>query len=395
MLKDGLAFLDTKILERSDIFDALTPKPITLIELQTANIAPRTIVPNFLYADVRTRIAAGGVGKTTLALHEAARLALGLSVYGFEPAKPVKTVLVSREDPRHILVARLREICIAQSFTSSQIEQVLNNVHILDLSNQDFRLTRIIGDSVRPDYKSVLALCEALRPLSPDWVQFDPMVSFGTGESRVNDAEQGLIEACRVIRNQLDCCIELIHHTGKANAREKTSDQYSGRGGSALADGCRMVCVIQPADQSEWLAQTGKPLQPHETGLVMALPKMSYCKPSEPILIRRNGFLFTHETGNQKFDVPAHNAQILHDFISVAYFEGKRYSGQQLENLKDEIGLSRDKLRAALTNLETNKRLVYVAVRGKLGSHYEPLSVADTNGEYIKETALIDESCPF
>ena len=93
-------------------------------------------------------------------------------------------------------------------------------------------------------------------------------MSFGVGESRVNDAEQGLIEAFRIIRNQLDCCVEGIHHTGKANARDKSTDQYSGRGGSALADGARMVAVLYTLTPSEWLQATGTSLGADESGLV-------------------------------------------------------------------------------------------------------------------------------
>lgn len=87
-----------------------------------------------------------------------------------------------------------------------------------------------------------------------------------------------------------------IHHSGKANAREKTLDQYSGRGGSALADGARMVAVLQPLDAGEWHQQRGAPLQRGETGLVMALPKLSYAKQQGSLFIRRDGYRFTLKT---------------------------------------------------------------------------------------------------
>lgn len=38
---------------------------------------PRVTLDSLLYADVRTRISAGGTGKTTVALFEAVTLALG------------------------------------------------------------------------------------------------------------------------------------------------------------------------------------------------------------------------------------------------------------------------------------------------------------------------------
>jgi len=50
---------------------------ITLDEMHAARLTPRVILRDLLYADVRTRIAAGGVGKTTIAIFEAVTLALG------------------------------------------------------------------------------------------------------------------------------------------------------------------------------------------------------------------------------------------------------------------------------------------------------------------------------
>src|SRR5690606_10723386 len=47
----------------------------TADEVDAAPLHPREILPGILFADVRVRAAAGGVGKTTLVLYEAAMLA--------------------------------------------------------------------------------------------------------------------------------------------------------------------------------------------------------------------------------------------------------------------------------------------------------------------------------
>ena len=124
----------------------------------------------------------------------------------------------------------------------------------------------------------------------------DPAISFGIGEARVNDAEQGPIDAARRIRNALNCCVRYVHHSGKANAREKAADQYAGRGGSAMADGARMVAVLQPLSPDEWLKARASPLMDGESGMVLALPKLSYCPPQPDTLIRRKGYLFSTPT---------------------------------------------------------------------------------------------------
>lgn len=366
---------------------ALTP--ITPDELQRARLTPRIVLDDMLYADVRTRISGGGTGKTTVALFEAATLALGRELWGRTPEGPRKTVIVTREDGREILVARLREIAHSMWLDAGELAQVMENVNVLDLTSEAFRLSRVVGDVVYPHTENIDALVAALQPWAPDWVIFDPLVSFGVGESRINDAEQGLIEAFRIIRNRLDCCVEGIHHSGKANAKEKALDQYAGRGGSALADGCRMVAVMQPLDPKEWREATGAALELGESGLVMALPKLSYAKSQQPIFIKRAGYRFMQatvikRTPEQQADAVAEQVM---QFIRHEYDQGRRYSTADLENSREKMGLSRDKLRSAITALKVEGRVVYHEIRGKAGSHYEPVSLADDTRDTHEETA--------
>lgn len=128
--------------------------------------------------------------------------------------------------------------------------------------------------------------------LHPSLIIIDPMVSFGVGESRINDSEQGLIDAARRIKNELRCGVLYVHHTGKANAREASLDQYSGRGGSALADGARMVHVLQRLDPEAWTEATGDTLEGEDSGFVLARPKMTWCPPQPNIYLKRHGYGF-------------------------------------------------------------------------------------------------------
>jgi len=199
----------------------------------------------------------------------------------------------------------------------------------------------------------------------------------------VNDAEQGLIEAFRVLRNRLNCCIEGIHHSGKANARDKTLDQYSGRGGSALSDGCRMVTVMQPLDPSEWLSATGIPLSDGETGIVMALPKLSYAGRQEEIYIRRKGYLFSRVmpmTRNPEQEQKAIVEQVL-QFITYEYSQGRRYANKDLEDSTSTLNLKRNQIRDAVRQLKVHGRIIYHEIKGKSGSHYQPVSLAEDDGD--------------
>lgn len=289
----GASILDQEAAKRAGVAGTWTPPaPIDEHEWLQARPAPDCIVENYLYADVGVLIAPGGVGKTTLMLSEAVALALGRDLYGLRVRKPGTVVVITAEDSREMLVARLRAICAAMDLTDHERRVVRERVRISDVSGAGLRLTRVVDDVVLPT-EATDNLIEGCLELNPSMIVIDPAVSFGVGESRVNDAEQGLIEAARRLRNALNCCVRYVHHSGKQNGRDKAVDQYAGRGGSAFADGCRMVHVLQPLSPSEWTNATGDELQPGESGLILARPKMSYCPPQAPIYIKRRGYAYT------------------------------------------------------------------------------------------------------
>jgi RecA-family ATPase len=209
---------------------------------------------------------------------------------------------------------------------------------------------------VRPS-PGVDEIIETCRSINPVLIVIDPAVSFGVGESRVNDAEQGLIEAARKLRSALNCCVHYLHHSGKQNARDKAVDQYAGRGGSAFADGSRMVHVLQSLTPDEWRTETGTELLIGETGLRLARPKMSYCAPVGDILIRRAGYSFTHVTRvtsskQTQLDTASNR---LWELLVEELAAGRYHSRNTLESL--DTGLKRNELRAALDWLIAAQRI--------------------------------------
>lgn len=341
--------------------------PVSSLELSAARLTPRVIVPDYIFADVRCLIAAGGTGKTTVKLYEAIIAALGRPLWGRRIDQSKRTALITREDSREILVSRMREIIRQMHLTEDELRQVLENVRIIDLSSIPFRLSCVIDDVVMPHRVNIDSLIEQLVEFGPDWLIFDPLISFGVGEARINDAEQGLIEAFRIIRNIIGCCVEGVHHSGKANARDKALDQYAGRGGSALADGSRMVAVMQPLTPGEWEQETGSKLMDGQSGIVLALPKLSYCAQQDPIFIRRAGYLFDHESVIKRSRSQISNAiaeQVL-QFIRHEAEQGRHHTGNTLQDLRGDMSLSRDEVRAAVAKLKSSGRVIPVGTPGK------------------------------
>lgn len=358
--------------------DTITLHPITRAEMETAQLTPRVIVPNLLFGDVRTRVAAGGVSKTTMAIYEAVMGALGRPLWGNTPPRPIKTVFITKEDSRPIMVARLREVIKAQNLTEAETAMVIGRIAIVDLSGENFRLARVKHDVVEPDRQNIGRLLDALEAFEPDWIVFDPLVSFGVGEARVNDSEQALIEAMRIIRNQMECCVEAIHHVGKANARDKATDQYAGRGGSALADGSRMVCVLNRLNPDEWAKATGSALPDGSLGILMTLPKMTYCTPQADVYIVRTGFKFEQVQPLIRSAEQEQSAIVeqVFRYITDQYQQGFRYSKKDLEAMTGEMNLKRQPVRNAVTKLIASGRVGYCNEGKPTNHHLYPIDSA-------------------
>lgn len=270
-------------------------KPFTEAEAKSARLHPRMLVEDYLFADLRNLVAAGGVGKTTMLLHEAVYAALGRSIWNKKVAAPFTTVIITKEDSREILVARLNQIMIDLELNVTERHSVFDRVWAIDLVGEPFKLAEFSDQVLHPHFANLDKLILRCNALKPDRIIFDPLMSFSVGESHVNDAEQAIVEASRYIMRKIpNCAIDVVHHTGKGNARAGTTDQYSGRNGSALPDGARMVAVLNKMKPDAFYEATGVKLNlaEHEAGLLLSLPKLSYCAPQADIYIHRRDFLF-------------------------------------------------------------------------------------------------------
>ncbi len=99
-------------------------------ELAAARLTPKVIVDQLLYADVAQIVAPGATGKTTLLLYMALRIALGEPLFGQRVISPGATLIVTAEDQRERLLARLREIMARMPLTPEERAKVLASVLI-------------------------------------------------------------------------------------------------------------------------------------------------------------------------------------------------------------------------------------------------------------------------
>ncbi|HWJ68932.1 MAG TPA: AAA family ATPase [Sphingobium sp.] len=362
IVKVAAAFFDEMERRSEKVNPLKLDGPISRDEWHSARGRKPAIVDQWFYVDVGVFIAPGGTGKTTLLLFQAICIALGLDLFGYEVRSAGPVVILTAEDSRETLVARLRFMCHQLGLTDEQVQEVRESVIITDVSGKGIKLTTVEKDVVMPS-KVLDRLIVEVGFLCPSLLIIDPMVSFGVGESRINDAEQAMIDAARRIVNTVQCTVLYVHHTGKANARDKTTDQYSGRGGSALADGARMVHVLQRLNPAEWTQATGDSLGPDDSGFVLARPKMTWCPPQPDIYIKRRGYGFERIAAVDPTEgagaITRQYADKVDQFLREEFLKGNKHTGRTLAELKL---MPRQALRSAIERLMTDGRLVSEAV---------------------------------
>ena len=329
-------------------------------ELNNAKLHPKCIVENMYYSDVGALFAPGGVGKTTLKIYESICIALGRNLWGCPVINPGKTIIMTAEDSKDLILARMREMMNSMRLTPIERGIVMSHIMVIDVSGDIQRL----AESDTANNLVITSLADSIvERYQNDHISqfiFDPAIRFGPGERYINDGEDMIIIACRRIVRGLDCMVQIIHHTGKANARNGSLDQYSGRGGSAFSDGCRMVTVLSNNGEMKNPPE-GFELLPGDSGFVMARPKLSYCKPQPNIWIRRHGWEFDYFTEEVKSgdEILSRNMDRIANFLRDELHHGRKYSKKSLESTSlNELKMSRQELRATLSALEVCGRVV-------------------------------------
>ncbi len=331
---------------------------------RSAPLHPPELIERHLFRTLRVLAAAGGTGKTALLLHEAACLALGRPVFGLlSVLSPGKTLYITREDGREELQARLARIVDAMGCDRDEREVVQSSVRFLDLSGQDERLVELDGGNHRMA-ELVFEIELAYQRSGIAHVVCDPLAAFGADDENGNGAMQALVNAARRIGKALGAAVTLCHHIGKASARDGAEDAYVGRGGSALADGSRIVHALRSVTEDE---QSGAPMTAlaalreaeHGALLRMATPKMSHAPRPPALWIVRDGWRFQAFREVRRDPDAERQAQVeqVHQFLVSETKAGRRHTKRSLRELSAELGMARRAVEACVARLEAERRV--------------------------------------
>ena len=312
------------------------------------------VVRGLLRVTVGERISVGGAGKSTLTLYEMIRIILGTDLYGQEVMRPGPCVHLTAEDSRREDEYRLWRIMEDMSLSRPQREHVLDHLYIEDTTAATCRFVDLGENGTLVHTLALAEFIDAYRTIKPALVSVDPMIYFGPGERFVNDGEAELMRAGRRMAAELDSVVRFEHHTGKGQARDRTVDQYSGRGGSAGADNARFVHVLQVQETDDKLTPPAR-CTPEDIAkgnvLRLHVAKDSYgLRPTAPIWILRTGFLFTHVRPDPQLDVDPMEAHLrrLCDFLSAEDSAGVHHTANTLDARLGDLKMTRNAMRAAL-----------------------------------------------
>lgn len=271
--------------------------------LSTHPPAREWVIQDFLPSKiVSTVMAAGGTGKSFLAMHIALSVASGASLFGkFAVKASAKVVFISGEDDVAELQRRLHK-----AVNGLPVEARINinkNLHFIDLADsvELFTERNTKGEVSETDVPN--RLCEEIEGTIGSeigLVIIDPIARFRGGEENLAADTTRFVQSLQTIRDRLGACVLTLHHVNKIAGQ--TGNQNNSRGSSAFIDGVRLVYQLNSLNEA--ISKNYGDPKTLPPLLSLQSVKSNYGKPIEPILLARqdNGSL-------ELFDVIAKDNQ--------------------------------------------------------------------------------------
>jgi len=358
----------------SPVFAGPDTARATLEELNGEPYEPPDVIEGLIPRDAGAMNAPGEMGKTTLVIYMAVHIILGRRLFGHPIVQPGAVLFVTAEDSRETLMGRLNAICKGLRLNDEELTEVVAGFYVEDVSAKAVRLMAVEDKKLqRTSY--VGELIDQYRDQRLSLVVLDPLSLLGPGEETGNDGMGEMLRTCRHVSRELVAAVINLHHVGKEVSRSQISDQYAGRGASAIADNGRFVFQLMFVNSrtfkvrdQEWRVpdDISDPLLVDPGVLILVQHKHSYRKKRlAPIVLFRDGFQYTMYDGKRdgkELDVRSIEDKRAADREAVVDYiaKGLRETPQQynwLARLEDvskdiRVGMRRDDVREAVTRLK-------------------------------------------
>ena len=181
-----------------------------------------------------------GIGKSSLAMQAMILWAIGLTLFGIEPVKPLKSLLIQAENDEGDLAEMRDGVMAGLHLTDEQRQKAMENIMVV---REDSRTgLMFFGAVVEP-------LLEKHRP---DLLWIDPALAYLGGEAGSQKDVGGFLRnMLNPLVHDINCGVVVVHHTNKpASGKEKPDWSagdfaYLGGGSAEWANWARAVIALR------------------------------------------------------------------------------------------------------------------------------------------------------
>jgi hypothetical protein len=181
-----------------------------------------------------------GIGKSSLAMQAMILWAIGLPMFGIEPVKPLKSLLIQAENDEGDLAEMRDGVMAGLHLTDEQRQKAMENIMVV---REDSRTGLMFFGSV------VEPLLEKHRP---DLLWIDPALAYLGGEAGSQKEVGGFLRnMLNPLVHDINCGVVVVHHTNKpASGKEKPDWSagdfaYLGGGSAEWANWARAVIALR------------------------------------------------------------------------------------------------------------------------------------------------------
>lgn len=189
-------------------------------------------------------VGGSGLGKSVMTLQAAIQFALGESLLGLEPKKPLRSIILSAEDDEGDLSETLQGVLKGMDIEagSERFQRVVENVLL-------FQENTLKG-------LPLIGLAQQLViERQADLLWLNPLLSYYSGNPSDAEKSSEFTGALSQMQAATKVCTMLVHHTGKPKDSETTKSwsiddfSYIGLGSSVWTNWARAILVLQSMKQ--------------------------------------------------------------------------------------------------------------------------------------------------
>jgi len=181
-----------------------------------------------------------GIGKSSLSMQAMILWALGRPVFGIEPTRPLKSLLVQAENDDGDLAEMRDGVFRGLNLTADENTTAVNNINVV---REDMRTGwQFFAETVRP----------LLTEHQPDLLWIDPALSYLGGEANSQKDVGGFLRNhLNPLLREFNCAVVVVHHTNKPPSGREKPDwsggdfAYLGGGSAEWANWARAIIAVR------------------------------------------------------------------------------------------------------------------------------------------------------